>query len=189
MTNNFFIFLRHGDVIVNLNLQASLWELSEGAKKAAEELAYSEKIKKIDLIYSSSENKAIQSALPFSRKYNCDIIVVNEFSELNRKEAINIFSTKEYQEQVKKAFQFPDESINNWESINHAISRFTRKIAELDENHSEKNILIVSHGIILIGYFCSLKNNFQNAYQNWIKLQFLDFGFVKENKIIKDITL
>lgn len=57
------IFIRHAEPVINEELSPNLWDISEEGRLEAERLVNKiQLIQKIDLIYSSTEKKAISTA-------------------------------------------------------------------------------------------------------------------------------
>ncbi len=186
-TNNTLIFLKHSKTIIDQNIPVSEWELSpDGFKKLKDRLTNSD-FKNIEIIISSSEKKAIKTAEIFANYFDLEIIVYDNFRELNRDKG-NFGTSETYLENVKDTITFRSQSFNNWETADNALRRFNNGMKKINENYQKKKILIVSHGIIINLYFAYLRGNLSKTYDFWLLTDFCDYGITKNNIIIKDIT-
>ncbi len=182
---NRYIFLRHGETEKNKNVHAKLWSLSKKGEKQAMNLLNDLESFNINIIYSSEENKAIETVIPISKKISKEINRLNNFNELKR--GSKYLNKNEFFDLKKRKLEDLNCSIDLGETGNQAIVRFKKGIQLLDKNYSNKKILISSHGTILSLYFAHIKNDFSDIYLRWKKLKFCAFGIIENNKIIKDI--
>ena len=115
---------------------------------------------------------------------------INQFAELNEltRDEEDHLSYEEYQEYVNKTLSNIHKPVGKWESGIDALTRFSKKIEEINSSYSNKNILVITHGLIINLYFGKLLESFQNLFQRWSSTTFCDFGIVKNNKVIKDIA-
>lgn len=185
MHNTFFL-LRHGKTKVDREISISEWELSpegeEQAKRLADEGIFSE----IDVVISSTETKAYQTAKPIADRVGKEIIQIKELSELDR-DTGKFMQAEEYEKAVKNCLEHPDQSVNNWETVSHALQRFSKKIDELDKEYENKKILVVGHGFTINAYFAKLLGT-SNVYERLSTNNFADWGVIKNHKVIKDIS-
>ena len=187
MSSNTFFILRHAETKIDLTRKASEWLLTEEGEKEVEKIAKEVFRKKFDLICSSSEKKALQTASPFAEKSNLKINQIYEFRELNRDKG-NQFTDVEYYQIVELVLKNRNRIYNNWETANEALTRFKNKFQEIDEINENKTILIVSHGLILNLFFAHLLNDFSDIYERWKHTKFCDYGILDKGTLLKDIT-
>jgi len=187
MSGNIFYHLRHAETKLDETIPVSKWILSENGQKQAEALVEKEIFSKIDVIIVSKENKAYQTALPLAKALNLPINQFAELNELTRDEEDHL-SYEEYQEYVNKTLSNIHKPVGKWESGIDALTRFSKKIEEINSSYTKKNILVITHGLIINLYFGKLLESFQNLFQRWSSTTFCDFGIVKNNKVIKDIA-
>lgn len=185
--NNTFYFLRHGKTKIDRNIPVSKWVLSDIGEKQADQLGVDDVFKDADLIFSSTENKAYKTALPTAKKLGKKIIMLEEICELDRDNG-NFMEMKKYDETIEECLNNPNKSFNNWETANHALERFSRKIEELDKNYINKKILVVGHGFTINMYFAKLLGVIDRAYERLGMNDFADWGIIKNQKVIKDIA-
>ncbi|MDO8260331.1 MAG: histidine phosphatase family protein [Candidatus Magasanikbacteria bacterium] len=183
---NVYYFLRHAEVKKDSNIHATLWGLSEFGVVQAREIAENEMFNDIDLIITSTEIKAHQTAEPIAKKLKLEIIEMSNFCELGRGEK---YLTLEEFEKLKKAkLEDLDCDLDGGETGREALKRFEYGIKSLEDLYSGKKIIIVSHGTILSLYFAKVKNDFSDIFKRWKNLEFCAFGIIGEDKIIKDIV-
>ncbi len=142
--NNTFYFLRHGKTKVDNELPISQWVLSDVGEKQAKQLAQEGVFDEVDIVISSSEVKAYQTAKPIADKLRKEVIQSKEISELNRDRG-GFMNAEEYEKSVEYCLLNREESVNNWETAKNALQRFSKKIEDLDNEYQNKNILIVGH--------------------------------------------
>ena len=184
--NNTFYFLRHGKTKVDSRTPVSKWVLSEVGEEQAQRLADEDTFKDIDIIISSTETKAFQTAKPTADKLGKEILRIEELSELDRDKG-QFMDPEKYEEAVKECLSNPDQSVNNWESASHALERFTKKVEEIDSQYEDKKILIVGHGFTINAYFAKLLG-IPDVYGRLSTNDFADWGVVENGKVTKDIA-
>ena len=185
--DNTFIFFRHALTKIDHTKPAYQWVLSDEGMQEAKKILTSGEFDDIDVIYTSTEKKAIQTAYYLSKKLEKEIIADSRLNELNRGHDF-IDTKKEYEETVAKAFLHMNSRVQKWESAHNALTRFQKTIEEIGKKYSNKKILVVSHGIVLTLYFVKLLELSPNElFTRWKSLLFCDWGIVKEGKVIKDI--
>jgi len=124
----------------------------------------------VDIIISSTEKKAIQTAFYLTKKTEKEIITISAFNELNRGEKV-IETVEEYRRCVKAIFN--EAHVSGWETAETALKRFRIEIVKIDQEYTEKTILIVSHGIILTLYFgYLLALEICNLFERWEQFKF-----------------
>ena len=184
--NNTLIFLRRAETKKKKNIPVSKWVLTEEGKQKSEDLVKTGIFDDVDIIISSKEVKAYQTAKPFAKKLNKRIIQIKELSELNRDKGKTM--TKEYYDKMKvKIFEDLDYTDFGWETSNHALNRFKKAVKKIDKKYENKKILIVAHGTVMTLYFAFLQNKLNDLFSRWKGLDFCGYGIVKNNKVVKDI--
>ena len=185
--NNTFYFLRHGETKVDKDTPISKWALSEAGESQAKRFAQEGLFKDVDLVFSSTEDKAYKTALPIAESLGKEVIKLEEIVELNRDEG-EFLQEEEYERTVKQCLENTDQSFNNWETANHALERFSRKIADLDREYENKKILVVGHGFTINLYFAKLLRVLGKVYKRLSTNNFADWGVIKNQTVVKDIA-
>ncbi len=185
--NNTFYFLRHGKTKVDKELPISQWVLSDVGEEQAKQLVQEGVFDEVDVIFSSTEEKAYQTAKPIADKFEKEIIQLEEISELNRDKG-GFMKAEEYEKAVKRCLLDPKESVNNWETAESALRRFSQKVEELDSKYENKKILMVGHGYTINMYFAKLLGKLDSIYERLNTNGFADWGIVKNQAVVKDIA-
>jgi broad specificity phosphatase PhoE len=186
MTNSLY-FLRHAATKVNLSKPAREWPITKNGVILAKELATSEKFSEINGIIHSSEVKAKQTAEAFAEGLDIQMYQLSGLDELARNHEGRL-NDEEYRERVHRALSEPENGVLGWESANSALKRFEDAVKKVDIMFHQKNVLIVSHGLVLTLYFCKLKGLQGIAYERWKQLKFLAWGLVRDGRALVDIV-
>jgi len=184
--NNTVYLLRHAETRWDRITPPVKWILSERGKSDACLLASSGVFDHIDIIIASGEEKAIVTALPIAERLGKEIITCEELNDLYKGESV--LEDGEFFKAVESCFKNPCESLNGWETANHALGRFSRKIEEIDFAYDDKNILIVSHGCVLSLYFARVLEKMGEVYERLCVTSFCAWGIIKNGKVVKDIV-
>lgn len=185
--NSTFYFLRHAETKVDKNTPISKWILSEKGKEQARQLAEGGSFDDVDIVCSSAEQKAYQTAKLIAEKLGKAVTRLAEINELDR-DAREFLGPDDYEEKVEYCLKHPSESVNSWETVEHALERFEKKIDELDRQYENKKILVVGHGFTINLYFAKLLGVLDGVYERLNKNNFGDWGVVKNQKVVKDIA-
>jgi len=186
MSNSIYL-LRHAETTIDLSRPARNWSITLDGREKARELASTEVFGTIDGIVHSSEKKAQQTADAFAENLDVQMYELSDLDELKR-EHVGVLTEAEYRLRVRSTLTNMDEPVIGWESGTSALERFESAVNKVDIMFHKKNILVVSHGIVLTAYFCKLKN-FQNiAYERWSQLKFLSWGMVRDGRVLIDIV-
>lgn len=184
--NNTFYFLQHGQTKREENKPISRWILSDKGESQAKKLAKEGVFNDVEIIFSSTEEKAYQTARPIADTLGKSITQLKEMNELNRDQG-GFLNPNEYEEAIKYCLQHLEKSIHNWETSAHALGRFSRKIEELDKEYENKKILVVGHGFTINLYFAKLLGTLDTAYERFRTNDYADWGIIRNQKVIKDI--
>ncbi|NHJ22251.1 MAG: histidine phosphatase family protein [Candidatus Lokiarchaeota archaeon] len=188
MPNNTLILLRHAEVKVEEKVVISKWSLTERGQKKAMDLFDLDFFQNVDIIITSGEEKAFQTAYPLSEKLHKKIVKDENLNEISRDQG-KYFKTKdEYLDTMKLCVENRTKSFNSWETANHALERFSNTILDIDSKYTNKKILIVAHGGVINLYFASILEQFDKIFKRFLSNSFLDYGIIQDSKIIKDIS-
>ncbi|MCG3220451.1 MAG: histidine phosphatase family protein [Candidatus Heimdallarchaeota archaeon] len=186
--SNEFIFLRHALTKIDPSKPADQWELSEEGIRNIKEIVLSGVFDNVDLIIASAENKAIQTASYIANKIDKKIVTEASFNELNRGFSFKV-NKNEYDKIVEKALIHWEECIDSWESARSTLDRFLEGVKIVNQEYSDKKIIVVCHGINLSLYFAHLLNIPDNQlFLRWKNLEFCAWGIVKNKKVVIDIV-
>jgi broad specificity phosphatase PhoE len=163
------------------------WDLTEAGRLSSMELAKSQVFSKIEGIVHSSENKAKETADFIANETGAETYVLDEFDELKRNHK-GFLTNEEYRGRVREALTNWEQPVSDWESGEDALTRFMDGIRRTNMMFHNKNILVVSHGLVLTLYFSSLTHFQKIAYERWAQLKFLSWGLVRDGHVLIDIV-
>lgn len=186
MPNNTFYFLRHAETEKDPNIQSKKWSLSLIGERHARQIAESGCFDAVDVVISSCEKKAFDTAEPIAGRLGSEIIQMDEFNEVARGD--KFLSKEEFEALKREKLENLDCKKDGGESGREAIARFNAGIQTVDNKYSCKNILIVSHGTILSLYFANVAGDNSDIYKRWKSMGFCSWGKVKRGLIEKNIT-
>jgi broad specificity phosphatase PhoE len=142
-------FIRHSKTKVEPEKPIVLWGLAEEGIEKARALSGQDSVKRLDVIYSSLQTKAIETMVYLAKpnaipmRTHADLTEVTSFTN-------KFYTGEEYTSQIERYYARTLERIAGGETIDEVLSRF---MAALDwivaEESAAENIGIVSHGNIL----------------------------------------
>ena len=186
--NNTYVFLRHALTTIDKELPAEKWIISETGIEEICKVVSSGKFDDVDVIISSSEKKAIQTAFYLSERIEKEINLNPNLRELNRGEEV-IETQEDYETKVWRIFDNPSECSFGWETAEETLGRFKRGISRIENTYSNKKIFIVSHGIVLTLFFGDLLGlEKEELFSRWKKLKFCAWGTILDGKVDRDIV-
>ncbi len=129
-------------------LPAAEWHLSRRGRALSELLAKRIAAYSLDVIVSSIEPKATETAEIIAMRLNKQYHVGAGLHEHDRRN-IPFMSHEQLETKVAKFFAYPDELVLGNETGNEAYTRFANAITRLIEQYPQKNIGIVAHGTVI----------------------------------------
>lgn len=146
------VFIRHSKSLVNPKTPIASWGLSEEGVMLAKKLISIPAIQAIQVIYSSLQPKALETAALATKNLSIPIQKDNNLTETTS--FTNKFvSLKELEENTRKYYAEKTLSINGGETFVQAQERFVKALQDIVKKEQNKeNIGIVSHGNILAGF-------------------------------------
>lgn len=186
MTNSLY-FLRHAETKVDSSTPIRDWPITVEGTDLARELGKSDKFSEIDGIVHSSEGKARQTAEAFAEGLDVQMYQLSGFDELRREHGGKL-TDEEYRDRVRRTLSDSEGNVPGWESGASALKRFEEAARKIDIMFHQKNVLIVSHGIVLTLYFNRLKSFEAIAFERWSQLKFLAWGLVRNGRVLVDIV-
>jgi len=179
--------LRHAETGIDLTKPVRDWEITDAGRNSTLELSKSQVFSKMDGIIHSSETKARQTADIIANELQVQTYELPELDELHRDHKTQL-TNKEYRARVLQTLIDWEKNVPDWESGEDALSRFFEGIRRINLMFDNKDILVVSHGIILTLYFSSLTHFWNIAYERWAQLKFLSWGLVRGDRVLIDIV-
>lgn len=157
------IFIRHSKSLVNPEIPINTWGLSEEGVELAKKLNNLPEIKTLDVIYSSLQPKALETAILATK--NLGILIKTDDRLTETTSFTNKFvNLDQLEKNTKEYYSGPKISINNGETSEEALARFNTAINEIVKAEAGKqNIGVVSHGSILASFCAQYKKT--GAYE------------------------
>ncbi len=186
MTNSLY-FLRHAETKFDPALPIIEWSVTPEGLAKTKELASTDAFGVIEGIVHSSEKKARQTADVFAEGLNVQMYELPGLDELKREHEVTL-TDEEYRARVHDVFMNMDDNLPSWESGAGALRRFESAVNKINLMFHRKNVLVVSHGIVLTTYFCKMKNFEAIAFERWSQLKWLSWGLVRGDRVLIDIV-
>ena len=136
-------FVRHAQVVLDLDRPASTWQLSDEGRAAADELA--SRLAPVPRVVSSPEPKAIATAEPLASRSGVALELDPRLREVER--ASNLGTADAHREAV--AAYLDGSAVAGWEPREAAHARFASALDGLDD------AAVVTHATVLslfLGY-------------------------------------
>lgn len=161
--------VRHSTVAPDANLPGPQWHLSPEGREAAGALAREPFWQELHGIHTSVEPKAVATAQRLAAPHELPIRIERDLREVEGCEWV----ASGYAGQV--GAYLAGEPPDGWEPVEVARSRVRACIDGIVERHTERNVGIVSHGIVLTLYLADVLNLDANAAIDlWRSIRFPD---------------
>ena len=158
------ILVKHSLPKIRPDIPAHQWRLSTLGRRLCYQLADHISPYQPDVICSSPEPKALESAQIISNKLGTPSYCFPALHEHKRYGAP--FSNQDiFKTSIKELFKHPQDVVYGEESAHDALRRFSGQIDHLLKLFPEKNLLVVSHGTVISLYVAS--SNQIDAFDLW----------------------
>jgi broad specificity phosphatase PhoE len=148
-------------------LPAEAWALSEPGIRQARKLAELPFWREVQIICSSWEPKALQTAQIVAEQHSLPIEPVFDLRELRRTEGC----VPDYESAVREVLANPLKSYHGWEPAGEAQTRIVTAIERLLMLHEGATLAVVSHGLVLTLYLAYLTDTTPSV-EMWQSLPF-----------------
>ena len=140
--------IKHSMPELDPNVPAPDWHLGERGRALSELLAQKLSAYPLDVIVSSIEPKAIETAQIVAARLDKPHEIAEGLHEHERRN--EPFTTREkFETRVAEFFAKPGELVLGSETANQAYARFTNAINRVLEKYPQKNIAVVAHGTVI----------------------------------------
>ena len=152
-------FIRHSKATFLHDKPITSWGLTDEGIQLAKNLIKTDEIRRINVIYSSLETKALETAEIINQSAGLKVITNKDFCE------VTSFSNKVFPEFDKYAQDFFNDKVDRWnngESKLEALARFNKALNEVIQTETKlghANIGIVTHGSILTLFIAQYQNS------------------------------
>ena len=144
----YLILVKHSIPQIEIELPANAWRLSEEGLLRAHRLAEHLQSLAPEVIVSSSEPKAKETADVLASRLQLEMKSDPLLREHDRSN-VPYLSHEAFQGSVRAFFQNPDELVFGQETANQAHARFYRAVHAVLNEHKNKTVVIVTHGTVI----------------------------------------
>ena len=148
-------------------LPVETWPLSDLGRQQAQRLADLPFWQDVQVICTSVEPKALQTAQIVAARRDLPVEPVFDLRELLSPGDL----VGDYKSAVRQAFNNPTASVNGWEPAGEAQTRIVTAIERVLLLHEDKTLAVVSHGLALTLYLAYL-TDISPSLELWHSLPF-----------------
>jgi 2,3-bisphosphoglycerate-dependent phosphoglycerate mutase len=143
------ILVRHSLPLIQPELPASQWSLSDEGLLRAALLPDLLIPYKPPLIIASKETKAQQTAQVIAKTLKLPLLVKSDLHEHERPQAVGLYSRDQFETLLSAFFEDPDRLIFGSESADEAYLRFSGALDRLIRTYPQESLVLVSHGTVI----------------------------------------
>ena len=161
--------IRHSTPVVDASQPSSLWKLSAAGMDRANELAKHLSRRGIQLIVSSTELKAIQTAQILADHLGVQTEVAEGLHEHERSYPRDFTASQtEFKARIASLFAEPDSLVFGDETAHQTSLRFEAAMQRVIARHPDKGLAVVAHGTV-ISLFVA-RHNGLDSFAFWQRL-------------------
>ncbi len=142
------ILVKHSLPKIDPSVPAREWRLSEEGRRRARKLGERLDRYDLDVIGSSAEPKAIETAGIAAGVLNVPVEVVEGLHEHER-ENVGFLEKERFQQSIRRFYEQPADLVFGEETADSAHDRFSKTVYGLSDRIPQENIAIVTHGTVL----------------------------------------
>lgn len=150
-TGSQLILIRHSNPEIVQNLPAREWSISAEGRRRAEKIAERLAEHQPEVIFSSMEPKAQQTAEILSEILGLEFSVVDGLHEHERRD-VPFHSQDDFRSLVRGLFEKPDALVFGEETGAQASERFRKSVDSILNSYGDKKVTLVSHGTVISLY-------------------------------------
>lgn len=143
------ILVRHSVPAIIPELPASEWHLSDLGRHRCIQMAERLRPHSPQIIVSSTEPKALETAQIVGRLLNTHVETWNDLHEHVRTNVPFFKDPADFKAKVARFFAEPDKLVLGGETANQAHSRFSRAVAKAVKAYPSKTVAICTHGTVM----------------------------------------
>jgi len=144
----YLILVKHSLPEIVENVPAQKWELSDEGRVRAQKLAARLNRFQPEVIVSSVEPKAKQTAKIIAAKHNLELQIVKDLHEHDRSK-VGYLPKDEFQGAVRRFFENPATLVFGSETADECHARFQQAVHSILDHNLDKTIVIVAHGTVI----------------------------------------
>jgi broad specificity phosphatase PhoE len=178
--------IRHSKTIIEAETHALNWVLSDKGVEFAEALSQNDEIKNVNILYSSLQNKALETAVIIAKPHRIPIRTDDRLTEVTSITNKFVADPVEFERNVHDFQTGLIPRINGGETVKEALDRFNKAIEDIIKREEGKqNIGIVSHGNMLSLFSAQFINKTSYEIHKTIKMPAIAILDWDEKKFIK----
>jgi broad specificity phosphatase PhoE len=163
----YLILVKHSVPEMDEAHPANTWRLSKEGQVRARRLAEQLEDFEPEVILSSNEPKAKETAEIVASRFQLDTQVDPDLHEHDRSN-VPFLSLDRFQVSIREFFQKPDELVFGSETANQAHARVYQAVHSILNKHRNKTIVIVTHGTVISLFVARLTGS--SDLELWNKL-------------------
>jgi broad specificity phosphatase PhoE len=185
----YLILVKHSVPEIEESRLANTWKLSEEGQLRAQQLAEQLEQFAPEVILSSNEPKAKETAEILARRFQVEMQVLPDLHEHDRSN-VPYLPYDVFQASMRDFFQKPDELVVGRETADQAYTRFYQAVHSILNEHRNKTVVIVTHGTVISLFVSRLTGSSDLELWNMLGLPSfvgLDLGsntVIVKNKIV-----
>jgi broad specificity phosphatase PhoE len=144
----YLILVKHSLPEIVENVPAQDWKLSDDGRVCAQQLAARINQYQPEVIVSSVEPKAKETAEIIARKHNLELQIVEGLHEHDRSK-VAYLPKDEFQAAVREFFEKPDTLVFGSETADDCHARFEQAVQSILSHYLDKTVVIVAHGTVI----------------------------------------
>jgi broad specificity phosphatase PhoE len=158
------VLIRHSVPAIDPSRPAREWSLSAEGRVRARQLAADLGRYELQVLASSEEVKAVQTARILGEELGLAVKVVPGLHEQERSDAVGL-DREAFLRSVARLFARPYERVFGAESADEARARFGEALRRLLARHPGENVGVVTHGTVLSLYVAAREGS--DAHALW----------------------
>jgi broad specificity phosphatase PhoE len=145
---NHLLLVKHSLPEVLPTIPASQWRLSPAGRVRCEALAERLASYAPEMVISSSEPKAIETAQIVARQMDKPFRIFADLHEHDRT-GVQFLDKEQFESTVHEFFEHPDELVLGRETAYQAQESFSKALTSVEAEYPDKNLVVVSHGTVI----------------------------------------
>lgn len=143
------MLIKHSAVVIDKDVPPKQWPLSEEGQRLCRPLATALRTHALEVLVSSEEPKAVQTAELVARRLRIDTRTAPDLDEHRRP---FVDTPGEFQRLMQLFFAEPDDRVFGEESASEALARFSAAVDAVLAQEAGRNVGIVAHGTVISLY-------------------------------------
>src|SRR5262245_50549313 len=176
------ILIKHASPLKDPTKPARQWKLSDEGRAAAERLAERLRQLKIDIIVSSEEPKAQETAGIIAEALGKRVETASDLHEHDR-DNVPVMPTREFISSIAQFFKERTRLVLGRETAQQAMSRFKRAVDSVVESQPDQNVAVVTHGTVLALFAAEYLG--EDPFQLWRRLGLPSYIVLDDRTVVE----